>query len=105
MTFAEILQTSRPTVISALLARTAILNRMVKTMSRADDRRRIYAQKVAAISRLIVLGGGRVEELLLERGLVTVFLANGRRQHVPIRRLSSEAKQVLKADFEKQLTG
>ena len=105
MTFNEVLTANRSKAIQALMARAATLNRMAKTVARAGDRRRLYERKTETISWLMVLGGGRVSEILLEQGLATVSLLNGRRLHVPINRLSPEAREIVWARLQERLTG
>lgn len=103
MTFIEILNSSREELIGALMRRAALSNRLAKAAPTAAGRRRFYAQKSAALSRLVLLGAGRVDEVLLARGLVTVALGNGRRMHLPIRQLPIEVRRHLAAVFDQQV--
>ena len=91
MSFKTVLRNSRGVAIDGLLRRAALANRLAKAARNAAMRRACYAQKSAAISRLISLGAGHVEEESLAQGLVTVRFSNGRRQHVPIDQLPPEA--------------
>lgn len=97
MSFKTVLLASRGVAIDGLLRRAALSNRLAKSALNASGRRACYAQKSLAISRLISLGAGHVEEESLVQGLVTVRLSNGRRQHVPIDQLPPEALNGVKS--------
>src|SRR5262249_37065142 len=77
MSSRTVLQTSRRGAIERLLARAALMNRLAKLATTAHARGLLYAQKTAAVVRLIECGAGQIEELLLTRELVTVKLCNG----------------------------
>jgi hypothetical protein len=105
MTFAEVLADAEPLIVKRLLRRTAVANKLAKCVTRDRDRTRFYEQKAAAVSRLLVIGGARVDEVLITSHLVTVCLANGCRQHIPLGELSAEAKAVLEAALLRGLRG
>src|SRR5688572_5479367 len=95
MPFSEIVSSSRRASVSALVTRASLFNRLAKAAASPCARRRFYAEKTAAVSRLIVLGAVVMEEVLPARGLLTVGLPNGRYLHVPIDHLQHQAKQVV----------
>lgn len=103
MVFKERLKASRPAAITVLMSRAALLNKLAKLTLCDVDRRRLYERKSRTLSWLIVLGGGWVEEVLFERGLATVRLLNGLRQHIPLEHLSDDARQVVEAALLRRL--
>ena len=103
MSFKDVLKSIEPMVVQTLQARAAISNRMAKAVDHGNDRRRLYEQKSDALSRLIVLRAGRVVELRLAQGDITVSLPNGRRLHVPVNQLSRKAMDVVQASVRDHL--
>lgn len=103
MTFKDVLKTVEPMVVQALQKRAAISNRMAKAAAREKDRRRLYQQKDAALSGLIVLRAARVVEPLSVNGQLTLSLPNRRHQHMPTQRLTPEARRVLRLTISERL--
>ncbi len=91
MPFVDVLEQTKSAAVQALAARACLANRLAKQVV-GVDRARLYQQKDRALSKLIVLGAGRLEEILLSQSLVTLSLPNRRRLHVPIRCLSVDAR-------------
>ncbi len=103
MTFAQVLTVTKPLIVKRLLRRTAVANKLAKCATSEHDRARFYRQKAAAVSSLLVIGGARVDEVLVTNRLVTVYLANGCRQHIPIGELSAAARVILEASLLREL--
>lgn len=95
--FRKLLEGVRSQAIHSLLNRAGLANRLAKTAETSRARHQLYAQKAQAVSRLLELGAGIVDECLVSRGLVTIALANSRCLHVPIDRLSPVARGIVRA--------
>jgi hypothetical protein len=107
-TFDEILLSARADVRRALEQRAVRTNRLAKLTCSAPGRRRLYAQKHAAISRLLALSVVSVDHMDLIAGNLGITLDDGRRLHVPIAGLSQEARSRVLAvlyDRVKQYSG
>ena len=89
--------------IAVLLSIAAAANRGAKTTGGSAERREFYRIKAGAICALLARGAARVEELLLDRGLVTVVLVNGCRPHLPLWTLTTEAAAMLKESVDHRL--
>ena len=98
MTFADVVASAEPLIMKRLIRRTALANKLAKAVEGRRDRARLYQQKAAALSQLLLTGGARADEILVTRRVVTVRLADGCRQHVPIDMLSTDAKRMLCAN-------
>lgn len=89
--FSAIINSVRYQAIEVLLARAVLFNRLAKASPRGTAARRVlYLQKSRAVSRLVELGAGYVEDSVPMGGVVTVRLVNGRRLHLPIGSLPRE---------------
>lgn len=102
--FTDVLNSSRPMTIKRLVERAALCNRLAKNAPSPSARAQFYDQKTAAISRLLLIGAGRVEELLVTSGLITVALPGGRRLHVPVGDLLPAAKHEVDLLIRRRLT-
>lgn len=91
--FASIVRSVSNVAVERLLRRAALANRLAKLAGTAHARRLLYAQKAAAVVRLVACGAGEIEEVLLARSLITVRLVNGRRMHLPVDQLPQEIRR------------
>lgn len=99
----QFLQATHSVATANLLGRAALYNKLAKVAASASDRKRLYILKAVAVSRLLAVGAGRVEEILFDRGIATIALVDGRRQHVRLGHLSNEGSAVVESTLRDRL--
>lgn len=95
LTFDEVVTLSRNRIVAGLIQQAIVADGIAKATCAARARRQIYAQRNAALSRLIALKVAKVDNTVPDRRLISLLLP-GRPMHclrVPLDVLTPDAQR------------